>query len=74
MGIKEKDGFGDVAVNLARGREEINGKEEPGLGVDDETGGVRTGDVGGRGAQWVPEGPWHISGISVRTLPALRYG
>lgn len=50
------------------------GKESPGWVWTMRRGGVRTGDVGGRGAQWVPEGPWHISGISVRTLPALRYG
>lgn len=47
---------------------------EPGLGVGDETGGASMDDVGGREALRVPKGPWHISGISVRTLPALRYG
>lgn len=80
MSIKEKDQFGDVAVSLAQGRKESDvGEERLGwvwkmrLGV--EGGGVRVGGVGGgEGAQWVPEGPWHISGISIRTLPALRYG
>lgn len=46
---------------------------EPGLGVGERQG-VRARAVWGREALRVPEGPWHISGISVRTLPALRYG